>query len=213
MRAVEILDSPGRAGVLLDETRLRLVRELGAPDSAAGVARRLGLPRQRVNYHLRELEKAGFVELVEERRKGNCTERVVKATAAAFVVGPDCLGDLGPDPKTIRDRFSLGYLVATASRIIRDLGRIGVRAARAGQPVSTLTIQADVRFATPADRGAFAEDLTTELAALVREYHDDTSTDGRVYRVVVGAYPAITRDESGRELSPDEADLSPGDVR
>jgi len=85
--------------------------------------------------------------------------------------------------------------------------------ARAGQPVSTLTIQADVRFATPADRGAFAEDLTPELAALVREYHDDTSTDGRVYRVVVGAYPAITRDESGRELSPDEADLSPGDVR
>ena len=65
----------------MDATRLRLVRELVEPDSAAGLAKRLGLPRQRLNYHLRELEAAGLLELVEERRRGNCVERIVRAVA------------------------------------------------------------------------------------------------------------------------------------
>lgn len=213
MAALEILDSPARAATLLDEIRLRIVGELTQPDSAAGIARRLGLPRQRVNYHLRALEQDGFVELVEERRKGNCTERVVKASASSYLVGPDAMGDLGPDPRTIRDRFSLAYLVAVAARTIAELGRLSARARRAGKPVSTMTLQADIRFASAADRDAFAEDLTKEIASLVREYHDDSSMDGRVYRVIIGAYPAITKDEHGNELPPEDTDLMLGDVR
>ena len=208
---VEILDSPARASVLLDETRLRLVRELERPDSAAGVARRLGLPRQRVNYHLRELEKEGFLELVEERRKGNCVERLVKARASAYLVGPEATGALSPDPATIRDRFSLAYLVAVAARIIRDLGILTRRAA--GKRIATMTLQADIRFASAEDRAAFAEDLTKEFTALVRDYHDESATDGRVYRVIIGAYPAITKDERGKDLPIDQADLRLGDVR
>ncbi|KAB2955835.1 MAG: winged helix-turn-helix transcriptional regulator, partial [Thermoanaerobaculia bacterium] len=71
------------------------------PATAAGLARRLGLPRQRVNYHLRELEKAGLVELVEERRRGNCVERLVRATARAFLLGPEALGAQAADPAAL----------------------------------------------------------------------------------------------------------------
>jgi DNA-binding transcriptional ArsR family regulator len=35
------------------------------------------------NYHLRALERHALVELVEERRKGNVTERMMRATAAS----------------------------------------------------------------------------------------------------------------------------------
>lgn len=210
MTTLEVLESPARASALLDDMRLRIVAALRQPDSAAGVARRLGLPRQRVNYHLRALEKEGFVRLVEERRKGNCTERVVQANASAYLVGPGALGGLAPDVRAVRDRFSVACLVAVAARVIADVGMLS---RRADTPVSTMALQADIRFASSEDRDAFAEDLKNEIANLVREYHDDSRTDGRVHRVIIGAYPAITTDEHGNDLPADEADVMPGAVR
>jgi hypothetical protein len=37
---------------------------------------------------LRTLEQHGLVELVEERRKGNVTERLLQAAAASYVISP-----------------------------------------------------------------------------------------------------------------------------
>lgn len=82
-----------QAAALLEPTRLRLLAGLREPDSATGLAKRLGLPRQRVNYHLRELEAAGLIRLVRENRKGNCTERIVEAIARSFALDPALLGD------------------------------------------------------------------------------------------------------------------------
>ena len=60
------------------------------------LAERIGLARQRVNYHLKTLEKHGLVELVDERRKGNCMERVLRATAASYVISPAALAPVQP---------------------------------------------------------------------------------------------------------------------
>src|SRR5271167_2017811 len=121
---LQIVQSPEKAGVLLQPGRLRLLEQLTEPDSAAGLARKLGVPRQKLNYHLRELERGGFLELVEERRKGNCMERVVRATAQSYLIGPQATGALGETPAEIRDRFSVSYLIASAARIIRDLASL-----------------------------------------------------------------------------------------
>src|SRR5579864_4481696 len=117
LAALQIVQSPEKAGVLLQPGRLRLLEQLTEPDSAAGLARRLGVPRQKVNYHLRELEREGFLELVEERRKGNCMERVLRATAQSYLIGPQATGALGETPARISDRLSLSYLIAAAARI------------------------------------------------------------------------------------------------
>ena len=183
MNTLELLTDPDRASILLDDTRLALVRELVEPDSAAGVARRLDLPRQRVNYHLRELEKAGFLELVEERRKGNCTERRLRSTAGAYLVSPAAMNGLAPEPADHPDRFSPVRLIALAARLLRDLGSSLAR--RSDEPEPTLAIEAEVRLARPADRRAFAEDLALEVARLAREYDDPS---GRRVRILAGAY-------------------------
>ena len=60
------------------------------------------------------------MELVAERRRGNCTERVVRATARRYVISPEVLGELGGEPEGPRDHFSSTYLVAAAARAIRD---------------------------------------------------------------------------------------------
>ena len=59
---LEMVREPQRAAALLHPQRLRLLEAFVQPDSAAGVARRLGLPRQQVSYHVRELET--FLEQV-----------------------------------------------------------------------------------------------------------------------------------------------------
>src|SRR5215213_5435078 len=95
---VAVIDDPAAAEVSLAPVRARLLAELAEPASATMLAARVGLPRQKVNYHLRALERHGLVELVEERRKGNFTERVLRATAASYVISPAALGAVEPDP-------------------------------------------------------------------------------------------------------------------
>src|ERR1700724_64268 len=103
MLEIAVIDDPAAAGVSLDPVRARLLGELAQPGSASTLAAQLGLPRQKVNYHLRALERHGLVELVEERRKGNVTERVMRATAASYVISPSALSAVAPDPDPAPD--------------------------------------------------------------------------------------------------------------
>ena len=91
MQDVAVIEDAAAAEVSLDPIRSRMLAELAEPHTATTLAARLGLARQTVNYHVKTLEQHGLVELVEERRKGNMTERVVRASAAAYVISPAAL--------------------------------------------------------------------------------------------------------------------------
>lgn len=185
-----VVRDAAQAASLMDPKRVALLERLAEPGSASSLARDLGIPRQRINYHLRELEKAGFVEFVEERRRGNCVERLVKATARSYLISPEVLGSLGRTPDEQQDRFSASYLMAAAGRMLRDLSEHVGRAAAAKKRVATLTLQTEIRFATAEDRTAFGEDLASAIARLAAKYHDDKTSGGRTFRLIVGAYPA-----------------------
>jgi DNA-binding transcriptional ArsR family regulator len=185
--SLEVLRTPEPAAALLDRTRQRLLAHLAQPNSAAGLARALRLPRQRVNYHLRVLEREGLVELVEQRRKGNCLERVVRASARAFVISPEALGALGDTPQDAQDRFSSAYLIATAGRAIKDVAALQARARRERKRLATFTMDTEIRFATAAARSAFAEALTQAVAGLAAKYHDDQAPGGRCFRLQPGS--------------------------
>jgi DNA-binding transcriptional ArsR family regulator len=187
---VQLLGAGGAAAVL-HPLRRRILEGLSEPDSASGLSKRFGLARQKVNYHLRELESEGLVELVEERKKGNCVERVVRATARSFLVHPEALGALAADPDRIDDRFSSAYLVAVASRTIHDVAVLNERAAAAGKKIATFTLQTDVRFTSADARHAFAEELSNAIAKLAARYHDETAPNGRRFRFVVAGHPVM----------------------
>lgn len=191
--ALQIVQNPEKAAVLLQTGRLDLLLRLAEPDSAAGLARQLGIPRQKVNYHLRELEREGFVELFEERRKGNCIERVMRATAREFLIAPHAGNTV------TADRFSAAYLVSTMARVIRDLAAICLRAGKARKRVATLTLETEIRFATAESRSAFAEELTATVAHLARKYHDEHAEGGRRFRLIAASYPASKLEESSKE--------------
>lgn len=196
---VDLIEHKKAAAAVLHPVRGRILEELREPDSAAGLARRLDVPRQKLNYHLRLLEKQGLVELVEERRKGNCTERIVRASAHSYLISPETLGPLASDPDKVRDKFSAGYLVALAARAMRDVARLSRGAAKAGKRLPTLSLQAEIRFASAQDQNRFAEELTTQLARLTAKYHDESAPEGRPFRLFVGSYPTPKDEADDRE--------------
>src|SRR5262245_48640642 len=124
MFEVAVIEDAATAEVSLDPVRARLLAELAEPASAATLAVRVGLARQKVNYHLRALERHGLIELVEERRKGNVTERVMRATAASYVISPVALAAVQPDPERSPDQLSARWLLALAARLVRDVGTL-----------------------------------------------------------------------------------------
>jgi DNA-binding transcriptional ArsR family regulator len=186
---LEVVRRPAPAAALLDPARQQLLAQLKEPDSASGLARRLRLPRQRVNYHLRELERAGLVELVEERKRGNCLERLVRASARAFIISPEALGPLGPTPEIGADRLSSAYLMAAAGRTIGDLASLEARARKAGKRIATLTLETEIRFPSAESRAAFAEELTSAIARLTAKYHDERAPGGRRFRLLTAVHP------------------------
>ena len=97
---------------------------------------------------------------MEERRKGNCTERILRATARAFVISPEALGSFGPAPEAAQDRFSASYVVAVAARTITEVSALDARARADERRISTLTLDSEIRFASPESRAAFAQELT-----------------------------------------------------
>lgn len=192
---LDVVSSPGRAAMLLDPLRLRLLEGLREPDSAAGLARRLRLPRQRVNYHLRELEKQRLVELVGRRRRGNCTARLLRATARAYVISPAALGGVAADPAAVQDRLSAAYLLAVTARTLRDVAELDERAQKAGRRIATLTLETEVRFASAVARTGFANELAGAVARLAAKYHDEKAPGGRAFRFVVAGHPAVKTEE------------------
>jgi DNA-binding transcriptional ArsR family regulator len=200
--AVHVIADSDRAASVLHPLRLRILGELGDAASASELAPRLGIPRQLVNYHLRQLESDGLVEVVGERRKRNCTERLVRAVARSYMISPAAFGSLAAHPDHVEDRASSAYLVAAAARLISELADQRVAAERVGKRLATLTIESDVRFATPAAQREFAADLTAAVSAVVAKYHDDETVGGRRFRLVIGSYPAGRSKPGSGETSP-----------
>jgi DNA-binding transcriptional ArsR family regulator len=197
MADVAVLDEPAVALAALEPVRARLLAELASePASAAGVAARVELPRQKVGYHLATLADRGLVVEVERRRHGGLTERVFAASAGSYVVSPAAMGPAGADPGRVTDRLSASYLVALAARAVREVGALVRGASTAGKRLPTLSIDADVRLRTAADRAAFADDLAAAVRTLTARYHDPAAPGGRWYRVVAFAHPHVPAQEA-----------------
>ena len=196
MLDIQVIDDPATATTALEPVRSRLLSELAEPASAATLATRVGLARQKVNYHLRALEAHGLVRLAQKRKWGGLTERLLVATAASYVVSPGALGPVAADANRKVDQLSAGYAIALGARVIREVADLVRRAKTAGKRLATLAVDTEVCFRSATDRAAFSQELTEAIATLAAKYHDATAPGGRAHRVVVVAHPLPQQSES-----------------
>lgn len=192
-----LIEDPEKVLLALSPIRRELLEALREPGSAASLAARLKLPRQRLGHHLRALEAAGLVRLVEERRRRGFVERVLIADAQAFIVDPGLLDRRNRAIQT-QDKFASTHLVNVAAEIVREVTRMQGAADEAEQRLLTFTIEAEVGFAKPRQFEEFTHELAEALATIARKYPADRERRG--YRVLIGAHPALNT-KSGKTIS------------
>ena len=191
---VEVIDDPAAATVALEPVRSRLLSELVEPASAATLAARLGIARQKINYHLRALESHDLVRVAEKRQWGGLTERLMIATAASYIVSPGAMGPVAVATHSRHsarkiDGLSASYLIALAARVIREVSTLLRRSKDLDKRLATLSVDTEIRFRSAADRAAFSSDLTKAITTLAARYHDPSTPGGRSHRLVVVAHP------------------------
>ena len=193
MLDLEVIHDPAAATVALEPTRSRLLAELNQPESAASVAAKVGLTRQKASYHLNALQTHRLVREAGQRKWGGLTERLFVASAASYVVAPGAMGLASTDPSRAADRLSASYLIALAARVVQEVGDLVRRAREAEKHLPTLSIDTEIRFRSAAERAEFTADLTRSVTALVARYHDASSPGGRSHRLIVVAHPNPTK--------------------
>jgi len=184
------LSSPEELQALGHPTRVAILEALGEPAAAATVARAIGRSRQLVNYHVKELERAGLVERVGERPKGNFVEGLYRAVAQSFVISPQLARSENARVEALRRQHHLATLLELGERIQHEAAVLLDRAALDGENVPTATVSAEARFATTEDRAAFMDAYLTSLRELLERHG---SSQGEPFRVVMAVYPDGSR--------------------
>jgi DNA-binding transcriptional ArsR family regulator len=188
MKRIESVSRPEALQALAHPLRVRVLERLREPASAATVARDLRVPRQRVNYHLKELAKAQLVRPVGERRSGNFVETLYESVARTFVVSPRVAWADARRATAMAEQFSLEQLVLLGERLQRDAAVLLDRAAFDGEEIASASVEADVRFATAEDRAEFLRAYLAAVGPLLKRY---ASAAGSPYRVALAVYPDV----------------------
>ncbi len=189
MLDVAVIEDPAAAAVALGPVRSRLLAELAEPASAATLAHRMGIARQKINYHLHALEAHALIEVADKRQWGGLTERRMVATAASYVVSPAAMGPVAADPAKSADRLSASYLIALAARAIREVSTLLRRSQAVDKRLASLSVETEIHFATANDRANFTRELTAFATGLAARYHAPAAQGARPHRVLILAHP------------------------
>jgi len=181
--------------LLYHPLRVKILAALLEPDSAAGVARRMNLPRQTVNYHVRELARARLLARAGRRRRRRLYEQCYVATARGYALSPELLGKLAADPAQVADKLSAAYLVGLAAKMQTELGQVTELAEKAGKRLATLSLNTEIRFLSRDQPTQFTEALQAAMIDIIGRYSapyrnpDGSAAEGRPFRLALGCYP------------------------
>ena len=195
-----------QAEALLDPLRSRILTLAREAISATELGVLLALPRQRVNYHVRQLARAGLLKRAGRRRKRNMFEQRYVASAKGYVISPELLGNAGADWRSVSDASSAGYLLALCSQMQSDLARASRGAGLQGRRLAALSIKSQFRFESPEQRERFTRELKEAVVAVIARFTTPNQTPsgkpapGRPFRLVLGCYPYAPEDEAGEKV-------------
>ena len=189
---LETVTDPVKAVALLDPLRARILTLAREPASATELGARLSLPRQRINYHVRQLAQAGLLKRAGRRRRRNMFEQLYVASARGYVLSPELLGETAADWRAVEDAESPAYLLALSAQMQTDLSG----AARSGAKSSPCSaVKSQFRFKNAEERERFARELKDAVVSVIARFtspnqsRDGKPGQGEAWRLVLGCYP------------------------
>jgi hypothetical protein len=197
---VRTVRDAGAAYSLLHPIRRRILESLREPDSASGLARRFRMPRQVLNYHVKEMARVRLLRPAGKRKRRALFEQCYVASAVAYVLSPQIVGSLAASPGSLGDRFSAGYLLGMANQVQEEVGYALDRAETSGKRVATLGMNSQIRFVSAEQRAQFAQALDSAMLSVIQRFTtlfqntEGMVAEGRAYRLVLGCYPIADPD-------------------
>src|SRR3989454_5459363 len=166
---LHIIRDLDRAYSLLHPVRRRILEMLSEPESSAGISHRLKLPRQKVNYHVKEMARTRLLLPAGRKRKRRFYEQCYVASAKAYVLSPELLGKLAADAGTMPDRLSAGHLQGLAAQMQKEVNR-AMDLTPGGKKVATLSLNREVRFTSAEQRAGFTRALEKAIVDVVGKH-------------------------------------------
>lgn len=187
MQEVFYIEEVEQARALLTPLRIELMKLLAEPRTCPELADQLGGTPQKIYYHVKELEKAGLVEKIAERRIRGVVEGSYQARARSYWLAPQLVGQIG-DRRTARDQASLRHLLTLVEEVQDDIGHL---AHAVGRDIPSVGLAAQIHLPDGARRAAFLRDLQRLVTDLARDYGigEETPGAGESFRLVLACYP------------------------
>jgi DNA-binding transcriptional ArsR family regulator len=177
------LTAPGEIAAYLHRTRMQMLSALrDGPATVTMIADRLGVHPANLTRHIRTLEQAGLVTLVEKRDTGRNLEKWYASAAQTFDVAPDADALTAPHKTALA--FARSDLSAALARLSDD--EAGV--------VRVLVV--DARLTRTQVRG-----FAAELSRLAGRFEAQGGAErGTAQRLVLALYPAGDADSSPERI-------------
>jgi DNA-binding transcriptional ArsR family regulator len=192
------LETPEQALALLNPLRADILRLLEEPGSASEVGRKLGESPQKVNYHLKGLEKVGLVRRSGTRQVRNLVEVLYQAVARTFVI-PDAFGWPEELTRRMKDQGALRQLINAAERIRRDAVLL-MEASDSKRQVPSAVLETEVALPDEKTREAFLRDYAQAVREVTERYRASIpGAGGERFRAVLAVYPDIRQGGDRRE--------------
>ena len=156
------------------------------------MARKIGDTPQRINYHLKSLEKVGLVRRVGTRQVRNLVEVLYQAIAKSFLLSEA----VGLNPETserIKEQGALAHLITLSDRIRRDALLLMERSEENKGQIPSASLQMKVHLDSEERRRAFLRDYAAMLEELVNRYGAAGEGDENAFRVTAVIYPEIPK--------------------
>lgn len=204
--AVAEIASVEQLAALVHPVRRRVLAELAEPGSAAEVARRLEIPAQVANYHVRALEAAGLITEVETRRHRNLVERRFRAIARSFALST-ALPLSEAQRRRLQSDVALQQLVRAGDSIRSDALRLleatPAESETEASSIAAAALEIEVALPEGADRTAFVRAVTDAVREAAAPYRRRKGRGGaaETYRMQLVIYPAVGPDAAAGAAS------------
>jgi DNA-binding transcriptional ArsR family regulator len=190
------IESLDQAAALLNPLRVEILAQLKEPHSAAEVARQLKETPQRINYHLKALERVGLVERAGSRQVRNLVEVLYRSIARTFLLAESLpLGHQGL--QKLKDQSALQHLIRHAEQIKKDALILMERSEE--EIIPSASVQMKITLQGEEQRRQFLQEYVDQVKQLIKKYgHETDSKD--TYQVSLAIYPdVIEEDEDEKE--------------
>ena len=177
------IDDAETLDMLADPVRIEMIERLFDPASVTELAEAMNVPRTRLYHHVRLLEEAEMIRVVETRRRGAILEKVYRATAKTYRPSEKFLAESPPGQFAAAVVDPL--LAWTRADVVRSVAEGRVTFGKAVEHGRRAIMTRHVVVLSPERR----HQLITEMRALLGRYQDDDPV-GEPVAAMVLVYPS-----------------------